>query len=61
MPTVPGLCVFYGYTNELSGSYNLAQSGYLDLKHLLENNEIDFFCSPRQYKYCGDERSYTYK
>lgn len=51
---------FYGYTNELSGSLNLAQSGHLGLKSLLESTEIDFFCSPCQYKYRPDEGAFTY-
>lgn len=51
---------FYGYTNELSGSRNLSQSGHLGLKHLLESPEIDFFCSPNQYKYRADEGKFTY-
>jgi len=46
---------FYGYDCELSGAEQFQQCAHLALDRLLEAEEIDFFCSPCQYLYRGDE------
>lgn len=51
---------FYGYTTELSVFQNLSQSGHLGLHKILESKDIDFICSPCQYRYRHDEGLFTY-
>jgi hypothetical protein len=52
--------VFYGYTSELSRVHHLAQSGHLGLQALLANPDLDFFCSPGQYRFRGDDKPFTF-
>ena len=51
---------FYGYTNELSTFQNLSQSGHLGLRKILDSADIDFICSPCQYRYRHDEGPFSY-
>lgn len=51
---------FYGYDIELSPVYNLSQSGHIALQRLLECPDIDFLCSPLQYRYRQDIRPFTF-
>lgn len=51
---------FYGYDIELSAIYNLSQSGHIALRRLLDCPDIDFLCSPLQYRYRQDVRPFTF-
>ncbi len=51
---------FYGYSFELAPIYNLSQCGHIALHRLINCDEIDFFCSPLQYRYRADINHLTY-
>lgn len=51
---------FYGYTMEISPTYNLAQSAHIAARRLMDSPHIDLFCTPVQYRYRQDVRPFTY-
>ena len=50
---------FYGYSLGLSRLQDLSQCGQLAVNRVLENDNIDFICSPNEYFFRADEKPFT--